>query len=146
MERQIDVNHLREYWYPTLGFERALVVGDECFEEIVDYAEIEILPTGIKKLEEVLERYNTDKHIYTSDEWTELNNSNSDYYEHIVAYVHFNNNTEIFNKLFLEVISINNYNVLDVDLMLTPKEKELIINAGLESLRNGRETGMVTEV
>lgn len=41
MFNTIDRNHLRDFWYPTVGFTPTL-------STIVDYAEIEILPTGIK--------------------------------------------------------------------------------------------------
>lgn len=133
MFNTIDRNHLREFWYPTIGFAPTLSTST-----IVDYAEIEVLPTGIKKLQQNLERYNVDSEFFE-----ELNDPNNDYYEHIVAYVHFQHDTNIFNKLFLEVVDVNNSIELDPDILLTPAEKDIIIQVALESLEINKRNGYV---
>ncbi len=127
----IDRNHLREYWYPTIGF-----APDS--STIVDYAEIEVLPTGIKKLQENLERYNVDSEFFE-----EVNDPDSDVYEHLVAYVHFKHDTDIFDKLFLEVVDVYNSTELDADILLTPAEKDIIIQVALESLEINKRIGYV---
>lgn len=138
MRQQIDENHLIEYWYPTIGFKRMLC-NDNCFiETVVDYAEIEIIPTGIKKLEENLIRFGNQNN-YTLDEWEELNNPDTDVYEHIIAYVHFNHNTNDFNQLFIEIIDGYDSISLDPDGLLTSIEQELIIKTALKSLQQGRD-------
>ena len=131
MFNTIDRNHLREFWYPTVGFTPTL-------STIVDYAEIEILPTGIKKLQQNLERYNV-----SSEFFEEVNDPNNDAYEHIVAYVHFLHDTDIFDGLFLEVVDVNNSIKLDADILLTPAEKDIIIQVALESLEINKRSGHV---
>lgn len=127
----IDRNHLREFWYPTIGF-----TPDS--STIVDYAEIEVLPTGIKKLQQNLERYNVHSEVFES-----VNDTNNDAYEHIVAYVHFQHDTNIFDKLFLEVVNVYGSDELDADVLLTPAEKDIIIQFALESLEINKRNGNV---
>lgn len=131
MFNTIDRNHLREFWYPTVGFTPTL-------STIVDYAEIEVLPTGIQKLQQNLERYDVN-----SEYFEEYNDINGDSYEHIVAYVHFKHDTDIFDKLFLEVVNVYGSDELDADILLTPAEKDIIIQVALESLKTNKRNGNV---
>ena len=131
MFNTIDRNHLREFWYPTIGFTPTL-------SNIVDYAEIEILPTGIKKLQQNLERYNVNSEFFE-----EYNNIENDSYEHIVAYVHFQHDTNIFDRLFLEVVNVYGSDELDADILLTSAEKDIIIQVALESLEINKRNGYV---
>ena len=132
MKTEITKGRLKEYFYPTEGFVRKSL---DC--AVVDYAEIEIIPDGIKKLESNLERYLW-RAVYTDEELIKLDDKDSDEYEHIIAYVHFDTKTEKFNKMFIEVHTAFGNEELDVNSLLNNEEKENIISAAIESLRTWR--------
>ena len=137
MKTEITKDRLSEYFYPTQNFQRTALDN-----VIVDYAEIEIDTKGIKKLEDNLERC-TEK-SYESTEWQrEITNPESDSYEHIIAYVHFDAGTDNFNKLFIEVHTAYNNDQLDVDKLINKKEKQNIIDTALESIHKWRDTDKV---
>lgn len=131
---EITKDRLRENLYPSKNFCRKALDN-----AIVDYAEIEIDPKGIKKLENNLERCGN-QGGFSEEEWKDINNPDSDNYEHIVAYVHFDAGTDQFNKLFISVITINSEDELEVDKILNDAEKQNIIDAALESLHKWRGT------
>lgn len=134
MQTEITKNRLKEYFYPSKNFYREALDG-----AIVDYAEIEINPKGIKKLEDNLDRCGNQTD-FTEEGWKDINNPDSDNYEHIVAYVHFDAGTDNFNKLFISVVSINSEDELEVKKLLNDEERKNIIEAGLESLHKWRGT------
>lgn len=137
MKTEITKDKLSEFFYPTQNFHRIHLDN-----AIVDYAEIEVNPDGIEKLENNLERNGT------PDEngrwWQELINPESDYYEHIIAYVHFDAGTDNFNKLFFEVYTAHGCDAeLNVDKLINKEEKKYIIDAALESLHKWRGTDKI---
>lgn len=134
MKTETTKDRLKEFFYPTKNFYREALDG-----AIVDYAEIEINPKGIKKLEDNLDRCGNQAN-FTEKEWKDVNNPDSDNYEHIIAYVHFDAGTDNFNKLFISVITINSEDELEIDKLLNNEEKQNIIEAGLESLHKWRGT------
>lgn len=131
MKTEITRERLSEFFYPTANFER---YTDNA---IVDYAEIEIDPNGITKLERNLDRCGSSDD-WDEDEWAELNNPEDDAYEHIIAYVHFDAGTDNFNKLFIEVNTAYDSEELDVKKLVNEEEKSFIIEAALESLHKHR--------
>lgn len=133
MITEITKGKLCEYFYPTKGFKRPTD------GEVVDYAEIEINPTGIDKLKQNLDRYGNQCDFYET-EWEELNDPTSDSFEHIVAYVHFDTETDNFNKLFIEVHTAYDSDPLDVNKLINEEEKQNIIEAALKSLHKWRGT------
>lgn len=138
MKTEITKERLSEYFYPTANFERW--TDKKC----VDYAEIEINPEGIKKLEENLDRCgNPDE--WTEEEWKDINEPGDDAYEHIIAYVHFDAGTDKFNKLFMEVITTYDSVELDIAKLVNEEEKKNIIEAALESLHKWRGTENMLE-
>ena len=130
---EITREKLSEFFCPTSDFQR-FTDGT-----VVDYAVIEINPKGIKKLEENLERYGNSE-LWTEKEWTELNDSSSDVYEHVIAYVHFDAGTDHFNNLFLCVTTAYDSEELSVEDIIDDEEKQNIIEAALESLHKLRGT------
>ena len=131
MRTEIKPRVLSEYFYPTKGFKRPKD------GHVVDYAEIEINPKGIEKLERNLERCSGNPNEYTEKDWEKINNSEDDFYEHIVAYVHFKTGTELFDKLFIKVVTAHDSSPLKVENIVNKKERKNIINAALESIRKG---------
>ena len=134
MKTEVTKDKLKENFYPSKNFYREGLDG-----AIVDYAEIEIDPKGIKKLEDNLDRCGNQAD-FTEEEWKDINNPDSDNYEHIVAYVHFDAGTDNFNKLFVSVVTINSEDELEVNELLNDEEKQNIVDAGLESLHRWRAT------
>lgn len=134
MKTEITRDRLKENFYPSKNFYREALDG-----VIVDYAEIEINPKDIKKLEDNLDRCGN-KSDFTEEEWKNINNPDSDNYEYVIAYVHFDAGTDNFNKLFISVVTINSEDKLEVDKLLNEEEKRNIIEAGLESLHKWRGT------
>lgn len=139
MKTEITKDRLSEFFYPTQNFNRKYLDN-----AIVDYAEIEINPDGIEKLEINLERQ-----MEIPDEnakwWKELTDPESDYYEHIIAYVHFDAGTDNFNKLFLEVYTAYGCDSeLNADKLINKEERKYIIEAALESLHKWRGTDKIT--
>ena len=130
MKTEITPKTLQEYFYSTKGFERPID------GHVVDYAEIEINPKGIKKLERNLERCgNPNK--YTKEDWKRMNDPENDYYEHVIAYVHFKTGTEVLDELFIEVMTSYDSIPLVVENIINKKERKNIINAALKSIRKG---------
>ena len=140
MKTEITKDRLSEYFYPTQNLQRTALDN-----ALVDYAEIEINPSRIKKLEDNLERC-TEKSDKSTEWQREIANPESDSYEHIIAYVHFDVGTDKFNKLFLEVHTAYGNDPLDVDKLINEKEKQNIIDAALESLHKWRGTDKIMEV
>lgn len=137
MKTEITKDKLSEFFYPTQNFNRKYLDN-----AIVDYAEIEINPDGIEKLENNLERNGTPDE--NEKWWQELTNPESDYYEHIIAYVHFDAGTDKFNKLFLEVYTSYGCDTeLNVDKLINEEEKQYIIDAALESMHKWRGTDKI---
>lgn len=137
MSTEIIKERLTEWFYPTEKFVR---YTDNA---VVDYAEIEINPDGIKKLEDNLDRYVGNPRDFSEKDWENLHNPNEDIYEHIIAYVHFYAGTDIFNKLFIEVFTSYDDVELDVDKLINEEEKQNIIEAALESLHKWRGTDKI---
>lgn len=131
MKTEITKNRLCEYFYPTANFERYTD------NTIVDYAEIEIEPKGIEKLECNLERCGN-LEGWDEDDIKAINEPSDDSYEHIIAYVHFDAGTDNFNKLFIEVTTSYDSAELDVAKIVNEEEKTFIIEAALESLHKWR--------
>lgn len=134
MNTEITKERLTEWFYPTANFIR---YTDKA---VVDYAEIEINPDGIKKLEDNLDRYVGNQRDFSEKDWENLHKPNEDIYEHIIAYVHFDAGTDNFNKLFIEVYTSYDDVELDVDKLVNEEEKQNIIEIALESLHKWRGT------
>lgn len=134
MNTEITKERLTEWFYPTANFIR---YTDKA---VVDYAEIEINPDGIKKLEDNLDRYVGNPRDFSEKDWENLHKPNEDIYEHIIAYVHFDAGTDNFNKLFIEIFTSYDDVKLDVDKLVNEEEKQNIIEAALESLHKWRGT------
>ena len=138
MLTEITKERLCEYFYPTKNFKRYTDGA------VVDYAEIEINPTGIDKLTRNLDRYGNQSD-FDEDEWEELHDPTNDSFEHIVAYVHFDTETDNFNKLFIEVHTAYTSDPLDVEKLINEEEKQNIIEVALESLHKWRNTEYMLE-
>lgn len=134
MNTEITKERLTEWFYPTANFIR---YTDKA---VVDYAEIEINPDRIKKLEDNLDRYVGNPRDFSEKDWENLHKPNEDIYEHIIAYVHFDAGTDNFNKLFIEVYTSYDDVELDVDKLVNEEEKQNIIEIALESLHKWRGT------
>ena len=134
MNTEITKGRLTEWFYPTEKFRR---YTDNV---LVDYAEIEINPDGIKKLEDNLDRCVGNPRDFSENDWKNLHNPNEDIYEHIIAYVHFDAGTDKFNKLFIEVFTSYDDVELETDKLVNEEEKHNIIEAALESLHKHRGT------
>ena len=134
MKTEITKERLTEWFYPTENFRR-------CTDKaLVDYAEIEINPEGIKKLEDNLDRCVGNPRDFSEKDWENLHKPNEDIYEHIIAYVHFDAGTDNFNKLFIEVYTSYDDVELETDKLVNEEEKQFIIEAALESLHKHRGT------
>lgn len=137
MNTEITKERLAEWFYPTENFIR-------CTDNaVVDYAEIEINPDGIKKLKDNLDRCVGNPRDFSEKDWENLHNPSEDIYEHIIAYVHFDAGTDNFNKLFIEVFTSYDDVELDVDKLVNDEEKQNIIEAALESLHKWRGTDKI---
>lgn len=132
MKTEITKKRLTEWFHPTKNFIR---YTDDA---LVDYAEIEINPNGIKKLEDNLDRCVGDPKDFSENDWKNLHNPNEDIYERIIAYVHFDAGTDNFNKLFIKAFTSYDYVDLDVDKLVNEEEKRNIIETALESLHKWR--------
>lgn len=131
---------LQEYFYPTINF-----VGYDGKKEYpkTDYAEIEIVPNEDDyNILENLERY-ASRAMFTEDELEELDNPNSDGYEHVIAYVHFDAGTYNFNRMYVAVITAYSSDELELNKVITEEEKLDIINKAKESLEKWRNTNEV---
>ena len=74
MNTEITKERLTEWFYPTEKFVR---YTDNV---VVDYAEIEIKPDGIKKLEDNLDRCVGNPRDFSEKDWENLHNPNEDIY------------------------------------------------------------------
>lgn len=136
MQTEITKEILSEYFYPTAGFQRSTD------KAVVDYAEIEIKPDGIRKLERNLDRCgNPDE--WTAEEWSAITNPDDDAYERIIAYVHFDAGTDNFNQLFIEVVTTYGCEALEVSKLVNEEEKQYLIDAALDSLHKWRGTANI---
>lgn len=132
IKTEITKEKLTEWFYPTENFRR-------CTDNaLVDYAEIEINPEGIKKLEDNLDRCVGNPRDFSEKDWENLHKPNEDIYEHIIAYVHFDAGTDNFNKLFIEVYTSYDGVELETDKLVNDEEKQFIIEVALESLHKHR--------
>lgn len=136
LSTEVTREHLSEWFCPTVNWKNAL---DGI---VVDYAEVEIDPTGIKKLEDNLDRCGSqDK--FTDAEWQELIDESSDAFEHVVCYVHFYAGTDNFKKLFINVISTHDDCPLVMEQLLNAEEQNTIIAYARELLQKSRGTDRV---
>lgn len=130
---------MQEYFYPTINFQPQ---GEYKYLPKTNYAEIELIPNEDKpeeidlKLLQNLERY-ASRAMFTEDELKEIDNPNSDSYEHIIAYVHFNSKTGSLNRICFCVITANSCDEIKVNLGVIQK-MELITKAR-QSLENARK-------
>ena len=83
---------------------------------------------------------------FNENEQKALHNPESDYFECIIAYVHFDADTDNFNKLFIEVVTGHGADPLDVETIVNEEEKQNIIDFTLEHLRKWRKTDHIIEV
>ena len=130
---------LQEYYYPTIKWKPNL--KDKEYTE-TDYAEIEIIPDENEEyLLENLDRYTE----VWADELTKklLNDKNTDYYEHIIAYVHFEEGTYNFDRMIIEVITAYSADEIKVLDKMSFKEKVKIIMEARNSLEKWRNKDKV---
>lgn len=139
MQTEITKDRLSEYFIPSQNFRRCYLDG-----KLVDYAEIEVNPEGIKKLEDNLARCEK-KDMFDEKSLKELNDSNSDSYEHVVAYVHFDAGTDKFDRLFLSVKDAYSSDDLDVEKIINEEERQFIIDEALKSLHKWRNTADIID-
>ena len=131
MKTEITRDRLSEFFTPTLNWQR----NDG---KIIDYAEIEIKPDGIKRLEENLDRC-IGKDIFSEEEFKELNDANSDIWEDVVCYVHFEAGTENLDKIYLSIRTPQDEVEINADKILTVEEKHIITDYALELIRKARD-------
>ena len=81
MNTEITKERLTEWFYPTEKFVR---YTDNA---VVDYAEIEIKPDGIKKLEDNLDRCVGNPRDFSEKDWENLRNPNEDIYMSILSHM-----------------------------------------------------------
>ena len=81
MNTEITKERLTEWFYPTEKFVR---YTDNA---VVDYAEIEINPDGIKKLEDNLDRCVGNPRDFSEKDWENLRNPNEDIYMSILSHM-----------------------------------------------------------
>ena len=131
VKTEITRDRLSEFFTPTLNWHR----NDG---EIIDYAEIEIKPDGIKRLEENLDRC-IGKDIFSEEEFKELNDANSDIWEDVVCYVHFEAGTENLDNIYLSIRTPQDEAEINADKILTEDEKHIITDYALELIRKVRD-------
>ncbi len=129
---------IKEYFYPTLNFKP---YGKEFNNyPVTDYAEIELIPEENDEiLLENLDRY-ASRLDFNEKELKELDNPNSDLYEHIVCYVHFKKGTYKLNRIGIEVITAYQADEIDIYDKLDKEIKTKIINEAKYSLKKWRKT------
>lgn len=131
---------LSEYDDPVVNHEQLIP-----FRKLIDFAQIQIDPQGIPKLESLLERY-TNRDSYSEEYLTLLDTPTSGEYEYLVALVQVEASTDRFEDLALRVIQgseISRY--LDPNDFFSKEEQKLIIRAGMEQLRKCRRTDQVID-
>lgn len=131
MKTEVTKERLKEFFIPTKGYVRP---EDG---KIIDYVEVEIIPDGIKKLERKLQRYGSPEDL-SKREWMSLHNKKDDTYEHVVAYVYFEEGTDNFVEILLEVVDAYCNEPLNIDELLNEEEKQNIIETAVEYLEKWR--------
>ena len=134
---------LQEYFYPTINWHPY----GEKFKDYptTDYAEIELIPEKDDEfLLENLNRY-TSRIDFNEDELKRLDNPNDDWYEHIIAYVHFKKGTYNLDRIEYCVISYDNSDDIELEDKLTEEQKKEIIKMAKKSLRRWRYTKNVID-
>lgn len=130
MKTEITPSKLKTWFFPTKEFQRA-------DGTVVDYAEIEINPRGIRKLEERLDRCRRNPRDYAEKEWADMNDPDSELYERVIAYVHFKTGTEEFDCLLINITTPLRSSSLDASGLVNDEERQNIIDAALASIRKG---------
>lgn len=122
MKTEITRDRLSEFMKPTLNWQR----NDG---KIIDYAEIEIKPDGIKRLEENLDRC-IGKEIYSEEEFALMNTINSELWETVLCLVYFKSGTEELDGICIIIHTENSECEIKIDL--TEEEKETIVSYAME--------------
>ena len=129
---------LQEYFYPTINWHP---YGKEYKDyPTTDYAEIELIPEENDEfLLENLNRY-ASRMDFDEDELKRLDNPNDDWYEHIIAYVHFKRGTYNLDRIGYCVILYENSDDIELKDKLNEEQKKEIIKMAKESLEKWRKT------
>ncbi len=129
---------IQEYFYPTIKWKPSGVYN---YLPRTDYAEIELIPeeNDIELLEN-LERYSS-RNNFTKEELSELDNQESDKYEHIIAYVHFLSETGELNRINYCVVTGNESDEIIINLDIISKMK--LITKARQSLEKWKNTDKV---
>lgn len=128
MKMEIARNRLSEFMNPTINWQR----NDG---KIIDYAEIEIKPDGIKRLEENLDRY-IGKEIYSEEEFELMNTVNSELWETVLCLVYFKSGTEELDGICIIIHTENSECEIKIDL--TEEERETIVSYAIELIEKVR--------
>lgn len=128
MKTGITRDRLSEFMKPTLNWQR----NDG---KIIDYAEIEIKPDGIKRIEENLDRY-IGKEIYSEEEFELMNTVNSELWETVLCLVYFKSGTEELDGMCILIHTENSECEIKIDL--TKDEKETIVSYAIELIGKAR--------
>ena len=129
---------IQEYFYPTIKWKPS---GEYSYLPRTDYAEIELVPEeNDKELLENLERYSS-RNAYTKKELSELDNQESDKYEHIIAYVHFLSETGKLHRINYCVVT--GYASDEIKINLDVVNKMELITKARQSLEKWRNTDKV---
>lgn len=128
MKMEIARNRLSEFMKPTINWQR----NDG---KIIDYAEIEIKPDGIKRLEENLDRY-IGKEIYSEEEFELMNTVNSELWETVLCLVYFKSGTEELDGICIIIHTENSECEIKIDL--TEEERETIVSYAIELIEKVR--------
>lgn len=128
MKMEIARNRLSEFMKPIINWQR----NDG---KIIDYAEIEIKPDGIKRLEENLDRY-IGKEIYSEEEFELMNTVNSELWETVLCLVYFKSGTEELDGMCILIHTENSECEIKIDL--TEEERETIVSYAIELIEKVR--------
>lgn len=132
---------IEEYFYPTINFKP---YGKE-YENypITDYAEIELIPDDNDEiLKENLDRF-SQRAMFTEDELREIDDPNSDAYEHIICYVHFKKGTYELDRTPIEVITTYDSVPIEIWNKLEETIKKEIVDKAIESIKKWRNINQV---
>ena len=128
MKMEIARSRLSEFMKPTINWQR----NDG---KIIDYAEIEIKPDGIKRLEENLDRY-IGKEIYSEEEFELMNTVNSELWETVLCLVYFKSGTEELDGICIIIHTENSECEIKIDL--TEEERKTIVSYAIELIEKVR--------
>lgn len=128
MKTETTRDRLSEFMKPTLNWQR----NDG---KIIDYAEIEIKPDGIKRLEENLDRC-VGKEIYSEEEFELMNTANSELWETVLCLVYFKSGTEELDGMCILIHMENSECEIKIDL--TEEERETIVSYAMELIEKTR--------